>query len=207
MPKMPLKEKINPTYTAIIVTDIQNDFASPDGLLAKKGRDLSMVEGMITNLNKMVDVAQDKKILTLYTQQIYDRNKLSDLQKEQYDKDGKLITCDIDTDGYKFYKITPRAGDVYIKHNFNVFSNPNLIKRLNDSHIKTLIITGVDIMYCIETALRNSFDLGYKVVIPTDLVAGNAKHKDINDKTLYMANKMGVTTTSNELIKIWQTEY
>jgi len=207
MPKMPLNEKINTKHTCLLVIDIQIDFASPSGLLAKKGRDLSEVENMIGKLKTTIDTANEKEVLTLYTQQIYDRKHLNELQKEQYDLDGKLVTCDIGTEGYKLYKINPPESEVYVKYNFNAFSNNDLIARLRQRNIKTIIVTGMDTIYCVETAIRNAFDLGYKVVVATDLVAGNAKNKDLAEKTLEMASRMGVTTTSDEIIEIWKTEY
>ena len=99
---MELKEKISPKHTALLVVDIQNDFAAPDGLLAKGGRDMLMVEPMIEKLRKTIDIAQITGVPIFYTQQIYDRSKLTELQKEQYDMDGRYITCDIKTDRKAF---------------------------------------------------------------------------------------------------------
>lgn len=200
---MDLKDKINPINTALVVVDIQNDFASPDGLLGKMGRDFSMVPVMLNNLNSLVDRAKSSNVEVLYTQQIYDRSKLTPLQLEQYDLDGKLATCDINTDGYKFYKIDPPKDDVYIKYNFNIFSNNDLSKRLRDKNIKTLIITGMDIIYCVETAVRNAFDLGFKVVVPEDAIAGNAKYPEINNNTIEMFRKFGVVVKTQDILDIW----
>jgi nicotinamidase-related amidase len=62
----------------------------------------------------------------------------------------------------------------------------------------------MDIIYCVETAIRNTFDLGYKVVIPVDMVAGNAKSQDLNEKTFKLVRKTyGEMTSSSELIDIW----
>ncbi len=50
------------------------------------------------------------------------------MQKEQYDLDGKYVTCDISTDGYKFYKINPKPENTFIKYDYNIFSNPEFEK-------------------------------------------------------------------------------
>ncbi|MFA6392689.1 MAG: isochorismatase family cysteine hydrolase [Candidatus Paceibacterota bacterium] len=201
---MNLKEKIDPKYTVLLVIDIQNDFASPNGLRAKKGGDLSLVEPLIEKLSKIIDITKKAGVLTLYTQQIYDRSKLNDLQKEQYDLDGRFVMADINTDGYKFYKINPPSNLVFPKYNYNAFSNPDLLKTLQDHNIKTLVITGMDTFYCVETAIRNGFDLGYKIVVPEDLVACNAKHIGLHNRTLELVKKSyGVLTSSLELGQIW----
>lgn len=202
---MELQEKISPTHTAVLVIDVQKDFASPEGMRARRGGDLSQVEPMISSLEKFIENAKAAEILVLYTQQVYDREKLNELQKEQYDLDGKLAMCDPATGGHEFYKINPPIEDVYEKQNFSAFSNPELVNRLKDNNIKTLIITGMDTYYCVETAIRNGHDLGYKIVVPTDLVAGNAKHIDFHKRTLDLVNKTyGVLSDSNEIAGIWK---
>jgi ureidoacrylate peracid hydrolase len=206
---MPLKEKINPKDTALVVIDVQNDFASPDKRFFRASRngDLSLVDPMVDKMEKVIPVAEKAGVLVIYTQQIYDRTKLNDLQKEQYDLDGKLITCDISSDGYEFYRLIPPEDKVFPKYNFNIFSNKALTSLLEERKIKTLVITGMDTIFCVETAIRNGYDLGYKIVIPTDMIAGNAKAKEMNERTLELVRKTyGALTTSTELIDIWDAK-
>lgn len=204
MPTMPLADKINPAHTALLVIDVQNDFCSPEGLLAKRGRDMSRTEPMIDRLLPFIARTQLAKVLTLYTQQVYDWSKLNDRQREQYSLDGRFINCDIATDGPNFYRITPPAGDVYVKYNFNAFSNPDLVQRLDDNAIKTLIITGFDSEFCVETAVRNAFDLGFKVVVPKDLIANNGRKVHREEILLELVETWyGVVTTSEEISTIW----
>ncbi|MDE1924952.1 MAG: cysteine hydrolase family protein [Patescibacteria group bacterium] len=201
---MELREKLDPKHTALLVIDIQNDFAAPDGLFAKRGRDMSMVEPMLKRLQKTIEAASKACVPIFFTQQIYDRSKLSELQKEQYDLDGKYITCDVATDGYKFYKINPPPESVFVKHDYNAFSNPNLEKALNTRGTKTLVITGMDTYWCVETAIRNAFDLGYKIVVPEDLVACNGRHLELHNRTLELTRKtFGIVIDSEELNAIW----
>ena len=201
---MELKEKLDPKHSALLVIDIQNDFCAPDGLLARRGRDTANVEYMVDRLQKFIQVTEAAEVLTLYTQQQYDRTKLNELQKEQYDLDGKLITCDVETDGYRFYRINPPADKVFVKYNYNAFSSPDLLAVLESHDIKTLVITGVDTYYCVETAIRNGFDLGYKIVVPEDLVAGSSKHPELSERTLELVRKTyGVVSTAEEVANIW----
>jgi ureidoacrylate peracid hydrolase len=203
---MNLSDKIKPLHTALIVIDIQNDFCSPDGALAQRGRDLSLMDPMIDSLQKTINVAERKAIPVLYTQQIYDRAHLNSLQLEQYDLDSKFISCDIATDGWKFYRLNPRADKVYVKYNYNIFSNSELVTKLQSLSIKTLVLTGVDTYICVETAIRNGFDLGYKIVVPIDLVAVNAKHRALQERTFDLVRKTyGTLTTSQELITMWNS--
>lgn len=202
--KLSLIEKVDPAHTALLVIDIQNDFCSPDGLLGRRGRNLSMIERSINRLIPTINTARSAGVVTLYTQQIYDRSKLNDLQIEQYDLDGKFVTCDIEGNGHQFYRIDPPRSDVYKKYNYNVFSNPALVERLESNNVKTLVIAGVDTHYCVETAIRNGFDLGYTIVVPADLIATGAENLDMHERTIELVRRTyGVLTTSSDLIDAW----
>lgn len=201
---MTLSEKMTPSTTALIVVDIQNDFCSPDGVLAKRGRDLSLMDPMIDKLESLIEIAKSKNILTLYTKQIYDRTKLNQLQLEQYDLDNKLVTCDISGEGCRFYRLQPPENSVYVKYNFNVFSNYDFLKTLERNQIKSLVVTGVDAQFCVETAIRNGFDLGYKIVVPSDLIATNGKKIEMINHTLELVRSTyGTVTSYSELESLW----
>jgi ureidoacrylate peracid hydrolase len=205
MTKMALRTKLDYRTTALLVIDIQNDFCSLAGLMASRGKDMSGMGTMIEKIKKLADVCEAAGVPVFYTQQIYDRSKLTDLQKEQYDIDGKMISCDINGDGYKFYKLNPPVDRIFPKYNYNVFSNPNLSNELLDRGVKTLIITGVMTHVCVETAIRNGFDIGYKIVVPQDLVATTSKDPNVQERTLHLVDRTyGVVVDSSEVMAILQ---
>ena len=204
MREFALEQKIKPLHTALVIIDIQRDFCAPDGVLARRGRDVSGVDAVVDRILSLIELAKGQSIWTIYTQQIYDREQLNARQLEQYDVDGKLVTCDIATTGFQFYRLDPPAECVYQKYNYNIFSNSRLLTDLDDHGIKTLVIAGADTAYCVETAIRNGFDLGYKIVVAEDLLIGNTKHPDLNRRTLDLVEKTyGVVTTSRELRRMW----
>lgn len=198
---MKLKDKLNPSHTALIVVDIQNDFCSESGLMARRGKDVSGMDTLVANIKSLISVCDTVRVPVFYTQQIYDRSKLNELQKEQYDLDNKLITCDIKGDGWKFYGINPPESQVYPKYSYNAFSNQKLRKDLSKHGVKTLIITGVSTQICVETAIRNGFDLGYKIVVPKDLVATTSRDPNIQGRTLTLVRKTyGIVSELKEVV-------
>lgn len=200
---MDIHEKLNPKVTALLVIDLQNDFCSPLGLMASMGKDVSGMDAMIERVEELIKVCEQVAIPVFYTQQIYDRAKLTELQKEQYDLDGKMVTCDIADDGYKFYKLNPPNERVFPKYTYDVFSNKSLGGELVMRGIKTLIVTGVSTQICVETAIRNGFDIGYKIVVPRDLVATTSSDPDTQTRTLRLVEKTyGVVLDSSELMHI-----
>lgn len=205
---MTLQDKLAPSSTALLVVDLQNDFCGPMGLMARLGKNISGMDEMIEQTKRLISVCEQASVPVFYTQQIYDRAKLTDLQKEQYDLDGKMVTCDIEGDGYKFYKLTPPPKQVFPKYSYNVFSNPNLGEALTKNNIKTLIITGVSTQICVETAIRNAFDIGYKIVVPRDLIATTSHDPFIQERTLRLVDKTyGTVVDSVEIINILKNSY
>lgn len=64
----------------------------------------------------------------------------------------------------------------------------------------------MDIIFCVETAIRVGFDLGYKIVVPEDMVAGNARDKDANGRTFELIKKTyGVIVNSEDLLRVWSS--
>lgn len=202
---MDLRAKLDPAVTALLVIDLQNDFCSPTGLMASMGKDVSGMDSMIAKIRELAVVCEQLSVPVFYTQQIYDRAKLSGLQKEQYDLDGKLIICDIAGEGYKFYGINPPPDRVFPKYNYNVFSNAALDQELSNQHIKTLIITGVSTQICVETAIRNGFDVGYKIVVPRGLVGTTSRDPDSQKRTLRLVEKTyGVVIDFAEIMNLFR---
>lgn len=200
---MDLRAKLNPASTALLVIDIQNDFCSPSGVMASMGKDVSGMAIMVEKIKKLAAVCDANGVPVFYTQQIYNRSKLTDLQKEQYDLDGKMITCDINGEGYMFYKLNPPTDRIFPKYTYNVFSNLDLSNELLNRGVKTLIITGVSTQICVETAIRNGFDIGYKIVVPRDLVATTSKDPGTQERTLRLVEKTyGVVVNSSEILAI-----
>ena len=192
---MNLAEKLSPLHTALIVIDMQNDFCSPNGLMARMGKDVSGMDALVTNIHSLVDFCENEQIPVFYTQQIYDRATLNELQTEQYDLD-KIITCDINGDGWKLYGFNPPKSKVYEKYSYNIFSNKRLVDDLQKSNVKTLIITGVSTQICVETAIRNGFDLGYKIVVPSNLIGTTSSDPTIQERTLNLVKKTYGTVTN-----------
>jgi ureidoacrylate peracid hydrolase len=200
---MQLADKLRPEHTALIIVDMQNDFCAPDGVMARKGKDVSAMSELVKRQRSIVEICEAKGIPVLFTQLLYNRAKLNDLQKEQYDLDGKLVTCDIHGDGWKFFGFNPSERQTYPKYSYNIFSNKRLCRDLRALHIKTLIIAGVSTQICVETAIRNGFDLGYKIVLPEDLVATTSNDPETQKRTLMLVQKTyGVVTNSRELAQI-----
>ena len=71
------------------------------------------------------------------------------------------------------------------------------------ANIKTLIITGVSTQICVETAIRNGFDLGYKIIVPSDLVGTTSNDPATQTITLKRVGKtFGMVSSLGEISQI-----
>ena len=60
----PITFDIDPNLTALLVIDMQNGFASPQGTIGAAGMDISMTRGIIPNIQRLLESARATGILT-----------------------------------------------------------------------------------------------------------------------------------------------
>jgi ureidoacrylate peracid hydrolase len=81
-------------------------------------------------------------------------------------------------DGVTIDELKPKEHDpVVIKRRDSAFQDTELRVWLQSEGINLLVFTGIDTSICVETSLREGFNMGYDVAIISDATAsGNKKH-------------------------------
>jgi nicotinamidase-related amidase len=65
--------------------------------------------------------------------------------------------------------ITPAEGDALVyKRHPDAFQETNLHEVLKTRGVKSLVITGIQTEYCVDTTCRRAFSLGYRVTLVAD---------------------------------------
>ena len=85
-PLVTLEKKVAPTHTAVIVIDMQNDFCSDEGLVAKGGRDVSAAQELAMRMPNLIEAARGAGVLIVFVRNVStsENNKyLSDVWLEQ----------------------------------------------------------------------------------------------------------------------------
>lgn len=82
--------------------------------------------------------------------------------------DGKGSSLEAGSDGWQIYhEIAPTHQDKIFDKTFNSsFKNTGLKEYLDSKNVKTIILTGMQTEYCIDTTCKCAFDYGYKLIIP-----------------------------------------
>ena len=211
-PLVTLEKKVAPTHTAVIVIDMQNDFCSHEGLVAKGGRDVSAAQELAMRMPNLIEAARGAGVLIVFVRNVNtsENNKyLSDVWLEQAArKQGGGYTrfpgCEEGSWGSEFYgNVRPDPRDpVVTKHRYSAFHNTEMDTLLRANGIRTVVITGVSTNVCVETTARESFMRDYYVVLVADGTAAYTSEE--HEKTLKDIDRFfGEVTTIAELDKIW----
>ena len=198
------EDRIDPAHTAVLVVDIQNDFCAPDGYIDRKfGCDAAANEALAARNVALTDAARTAGSLIVWIQAIYDPVYLSAPMLMKGGSAGNEVRCVDGSWGADFYNVAPKEGDLVIrKHRYSAFSGTALDNLLRRNGIRTTVITGVSTNICVESTLREAFNLGYYVVIPRDCVAGN--NPALHEATLQNVEFLiGDVTSSSDLMDRW----
>ncbi len=198
------EDRIAPTHTAVLVVDIQNDFCAPDGYLGSKyGCDEAANEALAERNIDLTDAARSAGALIVWIQAIYDPVYLSAPMLMKASSKANDLRCIDGTWGADFYKVVPKEADLVVrKHRYSAFSGTSLDNILRRNGIRSTVITGVSTNICVESTLREAFNLGYYVVVPQDCVASN--NQSLHDATLRNVEFLiGDLTNANELMAHW----
>ena len=200
-----LADKLAPGNSALIVVDVQNDFCAPDGVFGKAGSDLSMVEPMVANLERLIQRARAAQVPVIFIRSIYDPAYLPPTWHERNARIGfDTPRCVSGTWGADYYRVAPRAGDVVVtKHRFSAFTGTDLDLILRSQGIKTVVMTGIATNICVDSTARAAFMSDYFVVVADDACA--AYNRAQHDATLVNIDvAFGVVHKAEDVIENWR---
>jgi ureidoacrylate peracid hydrolase len=199
--------KVDPDYTALLVVDLQNDFCSAEGALASLGSDVSPCATAAQKIEEFLLKVRGKVSFVAFFQLVYDPGKMSESQRERLIRDGKPIICAPGTMGSELF-VQPVATDfVFVKHHYSAFSNKQFQELLRERSIRTLAVTGVDTHICVEGTVREGYDLGYRMLVLSDLVATRSSELSRHENSLAMCERyFALTLESNKFLALLKTQ-
>src|SRR5919108_6162376 len=175
-----LKEyTINP---ALLVIDVQNGFVSKGGSYDLLGIKTSCYIEVIPRICDLINLCRSVGIPIFYTQAVRESSGIDlltrshkILPKSREERIKKKPICVRETwDAEIVDEIKPAEGDhVVIKRRDSAFLNTEIGVWLRSLSIDTLIFCGIDTSICVETSLRDAFNIGYDVVLISDATASN----------------------------------
>lgn len=195
--------RIEPHRTALLVVDLQRDFCSDDGALAALGSDVSPCRAVADRIARFLPAIRADVALTAFFRLIYDPEKMSESQRERLIRNGRPIICAPGSAGSELF-IKPVPGDlIFTKHRYSAFSNDQLRRLLHERSITTVAVVGVDTHICVEGTVRQGYDLGYRMIVLSDLVATRQSELARHENSLAICGRyFALTMESDAFLRI-----
>jgi nicotinamidase/pyrazinamidase len=186
--------------TALIVTDVQNDFTDPEGGLYVPGG-----EETVPAINAEIAAARDAGATIVYTQDWHPPTT------PHFEKDGGVwpVHCVHDSWGAAFHPeldVVPDApvvrkgvegGDGYsafsVRHPISGDEwETDLGRILEDAGARRLVVVGLAGDWCVRSTALDGRDLGYEVVVPLALTRMVELHPGDGDRAVAELREAGV---------------
>lgn len=170
---------------ALVVIDMQNGFVSKGGSYDKLGMNTSNYREIIPRLKDLIEFCRSKEIPIFYTEAVKEASGIDVLTKihnflpKSRQERLKFPICIRGSwDGLTIDELKPTENDhVVIKRRDSAFQDTEFRVWLQSEGINLLVFTGIDTSICVETSLREGFNIGYDVALISDATAsGHKKH-------------------------------
>jgi len=165
---------IDPAHAALLIVDVQNYCAHPDGagshnLELQQRRYLfgNVREIVLPNLRLLQSACRRAHIEVVYA-------AVENMTRDGRDRSLDYKISDIDVprgswDAQVLDEIAPAADEmIFRKTSSSVFISTNIDYVLRNLGVRSLIVAGMMTDQCVESAVRDACDLGYLVTLVTD---------------------------------------
>jgi ureidoacrylate peracid hydrolase len=183
LPTRPEPLRLAVDETAVVVVDMQNAYASPNGYLDLAGFDISGAKAAITAIQDVLAVARGAGVPVIFFQNGWDAdyveaggpgspnwhksNALKTMRKRP-ELQGKLLA----KGGWDYALVDdlqPKPGDIVVpKTRYSGFFNSQFDSILRARGIRNLVFCGIATNVCVESTLRDGFHLEYFGVMLED---------------------------------------
>jgi ureidoacrylate peracid hydrolase len=201
----PAAMSFRPDTSAVVVVDMQHDFASPEGMFGIAGFPLDVIASVVEPTQRVLSTARAHGIEVIYLAMQFDRelSNIGSFPPAARDRHlswgvGNPVAAPDGTTGRVLVEDTwntriidalaPEPGELVVpKHRFSGFFETNLDDLLRARGMETLFFTGCTTSVCVESTLRDAFFRGYRCVLLRDCcseIVGNDESRTNHDATL-----------------------
>ena len=179
---------IAPQRTALLIIDMQVDFAAPQGRLGEWGADLSTVPAALAAAERLAAAARAAGTPVIFvgmqTSPETDSAAWAErMRRRGGDPDVDLALCREGQPGAAFIGATPLPGELVIaKTRFCAFYGTDLDAILRAKGVDTLVVCGLTTECCVDCSVREAFHRDYHVFLVVDACA--AYEVDLHDSAL-----------------------
>ena len=203
-----------PETTALIVIDMQRDFAEPGGFGASLGNDVSRVVAIVPTVKRLIEGFRAAGLPVIHTMECH-RPDLSDLPPAKRDRGNPSIRIgDMGPMGRLLIagepgtaildELAPLPGEIVIeKPGKGAFYATSLSNDLKWIGARQLVFAGVTTEVCVQTTMREANDRGYECLLAED--ATESYFPEFKAATLAMIRAQGAivgwTATTDQVLE------
>ncbi len=178
-----LPDVIDPTNTALLIIDMQNDFCHPDGVMAQRGADISANQAIIPSIAAVLDDARTVGAMVLHVKQTTAPSPAhlpgcSATPKLRW----RWILPTANMGRRTGHRACAATGRTHGHQNrYSAFVDTRLETILRSNGIRTVVVCGTATMACVESTVRDAMMRDYRAVVPRDAVAARGHMKALHD--------------------------
>jgi len=217
-----MTEKINPETTALVITDPQNDFLSPEGVTWGVVGESVTENDTVEHIEALFRAAKENGITVFISPHYYYptdhgwkfEGTLEKLMHEinMFDRKGPLSLEGFEGSGadwLELYKPTIEDGETVIASPHKVYGpeTNDLVLQLRKRGINRVILGGMSANLCVEAHMRELLEQGFEVTVVKDATAA-AKTPELGDGYTsaltnfgFMANAVVTTAEAVEAMR------
>jgi ureidoacrylate peracid hydrolase len=180
---------VDPSHTAVIVVDMQNDFGAEGGMFHRAGIPISGIQAAVAPTARALAAARRAGIQIVYLKMEFEpdlsnagakdapnfvfhrRLGLGDPVQAPDGREGRVLIKETwNTDILP--ALAPEDGDIVVsKHRFSGFFETELDAILKERGITSLVFTGCTTSVCVDATLREAFFRDYRCLLLEDCTA------------------------------------
>jgi nicotinamidase-related amidase len=167
-------EWVAPPRTALLVIDIQTDFAAPDGAMARQGADMAAIYPAVAKAGALAAAARAAHVPLVFSRVVTAPHLETAVEREAKARRGDHGPgiCVEGSPGAAFLAPLPEDDDLVItKHRYSLFAGNRLGEELKARGIDTLVLCGLTTECCVASTAWDAFERDFHVVIAADAVA------------------------------------
>jgi ureidoacrylate peracid hydrolase len=169
-------DRIDPSTTAMIVVDMQNDFVADGAMLQSK-----QAHDMVPKLAKTLKFCREHGIRVIYTAHVHRKDGCDmGLYDDLYPPIADRASLVDGSPGVEIYPdLAPRPGEHVIKkHRYSGFFSTDLDLILREWGIRSVVVSGTTTENCCHATARDAMFHNYKVAFLSD-ATGTFDYPDV----------------------------
>jgi nicotinamidase-related amidase len=199
---------IAPNRTALVIIDMQVDFAAPEGVIGRMGVDMSGLAPALAAAERLAGAARAAGTPVVFVGLFTSPDTDSPAWRERMarrggDPDVESDLCRAGQAGSDFYGPKPVDGELVIeKSRYSAFVGTDLEQRLRARGVDTLVLCGLTTECCVDCTARDAFHADFHVFVPVDACA--AYEVDIHEAALkIMGLNFAILTDTDAVADAW----